>query len=60
MHDDSLATLDDVVEFYSKGGRQNPNLDTQVRAANFTPEEKRALIAFLQSLTGNIQEGWKR
>jgi len=28
MHDGSLATLDDVVEFYSKGGRANPHLDS--------------------------------
>ena len=59
MHDGSLATLDDVIEFYSRGGRLNPNLDTEIRAANFTVGEKRALLAFLQSLTGRIQQGWK-
>jgi cytochrome c peroxidase len=40
MHDGSLATLEDVVEFYSKGGRANPNLNPQLRAANFTNDEK--------------------
>jgi cytochrome c peroxidase len=26
MHDGSLATLEEVVEFYDRGGRANPNL----------------------------------
>ncbi len=51
MHDGSLATLEDVVEFYDQGGRANPNLDPDVRALRLTAEEKRALIAFLKSLT---------
>ena len=59
MHDGSLATLEDVVEFYSNGGRRNPNIDTEIRPANFTPEEKHALLAFLRSLTGSIRQGWK-
>ena len=58
MHDGSFATLDDVVEFYSKGGRPNPNLDAEIRPRNFTAEEKRALVAFLQTLTGRVREGW--
>ena len=57
MHDGSLATLDDVVDFYSDGGRRNPNLDREIRAANFTAEEKRSLLAFLRSLTGQLSEG---
>jgi cytochrome c peroxidase len=59
MHDGSLATLEDVVEFYSNGGRRNPNIDVEIRTANFNAEEKRALLAFLRSLTGSIQQGWK-
>jgi cytochrome c peroxidase len=55
MHDGSLATLEDVIEFYSQGGRANPNLDRDIRPRRFTPEEKRALAAFLRSLTGKIQ-----
>lgn len=58
MHDGSLSTLDDVVEFYSHGGRPNPFQDARIRPANFTPEEKRALVAFLQSLSGDVRKGW--
>jgi cytochrome c peroxidase len=57
MHDGSLATLEDVVEFYSEGGRPNPNLDPQIRPRRFSVEEKRALIAFLKTLSGRVVEG---
>jgi cytochrome c peroxidase len=57
MHDGSLATLEDVLNFYSDGGRANPYLDSDIRPRNFTPEEKRALTAFLRSLTGRVREG---
>ena len=59
MHDGSMATLEDVIDFYSEGGRPNPSLDPEIRPRNFTPEEKRALIAFLQSLNGRVLEGYR-
>lgn len=57
MHDGSFQTLEDVVEFYSEGGRPNPFLDPEIRPRHFTAEEKRALAAFLRSLAGRISEG---
>jgi cytochrome c peroxidase len=57
MHDGSLATLDDVIEHYDRGGRQRDNLDREIRPLELTPDEKRALKAFLESLTGRIREG---
>jgi cytochrome c peroxidase len=57
MHDGSLQTLEDVVELYSNGGRPNPSLDPEIRPLHFTAEEKQALVAFLQSLSGKIREG---
>ena len=57
MHDGSLATLEHVVEFYSEGGRENPYLDPEILPRHFTPEEKRALAAFLRTLTGRVREG---
>jgi cytochrome c peroxidase len=56
MHDGSLATLEDVIDFYSEGGRPNPFIDSEIRPGNFSPEEKHALLAFLQSLTGRVSE----
>lgn len=57
MHDGSMATIEDVIEFYSKGGRPNPYLDVQIRPLDLTSEEKIALAAFLRSLTGRVHEG---
>jgi len=57
MHDGSLATLEDVIEFYNRGGRPNPHLDAELRPMNLTDQEKLALLAFLRSLTGAIHEG---
>jgi cytochrome c peroxidase len=52
MHDGSIASLEEVIEFYSEGGRPNPFLDPEIRPRNFTVNEERALIAFLHSLNG--------
>jgi len=57
MHDGSLATLEDVIEFYDGGGRPNPNLDSEMRPLHLTAGEKRALVVFLQALSGVIREG---
>ena len=57
MHDGSLATLEDVVDFYSDGGRQNPYLDRELRPLRLTEDEKTAMVAFLRSLTGMVSDG---
>jgi cytochrome c peroxidase len=54
MHDGSIAKLEDVVEFYSRGGRANPYLDPEIRPRFFSPEEKQALVAFLRALDGAV------
>jgi cytochrome c peroxidase len=56
MHDGSLKTLDDVVEFYNKGGIKNKNLDPNVKPLNLTDQDKKDLVAFLKALSG---EGWQ-
>ncbi len=57
MHDGSLATLEDVVEFYDGGGRPNPHIDPEMHPLRLTVEEKQALAAFLTSVSGTIREG---
>ncbi len=52
MHDGSLATLEDVVEFYDRGGTKSPRLDAAMRPLALTKQEKADLVAFLKSLTG--------
>jgi len=56
MHDGSLKTLEEVVEFYSKGGIPNKNLDSNVRKLDLTEQDKKDLVAFLKALSG---EGWQ-
>jgi cytochrome c peroxidase len=57
MHDGSFATLEAVVEFYDRGGAANANLDVEVRPLHLTADEKRVLVAFLESLSGELQAG---
>jgi cytochrome c peroxidase len=60
MHDGSLATLEDVIEFYDDGGRANPALDAEIRPLRLTAGEKQHLLAFLSALSGEIQDGTQR
>jgi cytochrome c peroxidase len=50
MHDGSLSTLAEVVEFYDGGGGPNPALDPQMRPLGLTAQERAALVAFLEAL----------
>lgn len=54
MHDGSMATLEEVVDFYDRGGRANPNLDPLLRPLGLTDREREALLAFLRSLDGRV------
>jgi len=56
MHDGSLKTLEEVVEFYNRGGIPNRNLDPNIRPLHLTDADKLALVAFLKALSG---EGWQ-
>jgi cytochrome c peroxidase len=51
MHDGSLDTLEDVVEFYDAGGGPNPHLSPLIRPLGLNGHEKAALIAFLRALS---------
>ena len=50
MHDGSFATLEDVVEYYSAGGRPNPNLSPLIRPLHLDGYEKSALVAFIRAM----------
>lgn len=54
MHDGSIATLNDVIDFYDRGVRANPFLDRELRPLGLTELEKQALVTFLRSLSGTI------
>jgi cytochrome c peroxidase len=53
MHDGSLGSLHEVVEFYAAGGFPNENLDTLIAPLDLNAQEVSELVAFLESLTGD-------
>ncbi|WP_245969754.1 cytochrome-c peroxidase [Thiocapsa rosea] len=55
MHDGSLRTLAEVVDFYDRGGEPNPLQDPRLRPLGLTPEARSDLVAFLESLTGEYR-----
>jgi len=57
MHDGSIAKLEEVIEFYDRGGNANPYRDRELRRLSLTVEDKEALLAFLKSLSGQIHHG---
>ncbi len=56
MHDGSIKTLEEVIDYYDKGGTPNSNLSPLMKPLKLTNEEKRNLKLFLESLNG---EGWQ-
>jgi cytochrome c peroxidase len=54
MHDGSLATLAEVVEYYDKGGQPHPNLDEKMKPLGLTARDKADLVAFMEALTGTV------
>ncbi|WP_407167228.1 cytochrome-c peroxidase [Bradyrhizobium sp. ORS 111] len=53
MHDGSVATLEDVIELYNKGGIDRPSRSPDIKPLSLTASEKKDLIAFLQTLTAS-------
>lgn len=56
MHDGSLATLAEVLEFYNDGGRPDPDLDPEIVPLGLNDTELADLESFLKTLTGPIVE----
>lgn len=52
MHDGSVATLKEVVEWYDKGGHANPHLSEKIRPLKLSPQEKIDLVEFMKACTG--------
>ena len=56
MHDGRFKTLDEVLEFYRKGGRPDSHLDSRIAPFFLDAPARADLTAFLESLSG---EGWQ-
>jgi cytochrome c peroxidase len=56
MHDGSIKTLGEVLDFYARAGLSNPNVDERLLKFYMDAKTKAQLLAFLDSLNG---EGWQ-
>lgn len=56
MHDGRFKTLEEVVEFYDRGGIKNPHQDNTIIPLELTGQEKKDIVAYLRALNG---EGWQ-
>jgi cytochrome c peroxidase len=54
MHDGSIATLADVVEHYDRGGVDRPSRSDLMKPLALTAQEKADLVAFMMTLTSNL------
>lgn len=54
MHDGSLKTLKEVIDFYLGGGNSTPQLDKEIKPLSLSAQERSDLLAFLESLTGEL------
>jgi cytochrome c peroxidase len=52
MHDGSQKTLEEVVDWYAKGGHPNPYLSDKIKKLDLTPQDKQDLVAFMRACTG--------
>ena len=52
MHDGAFKTLEEVIDFFDKGGNPNPHLSPLMKPLGLSDQEKTDLIAFLKALTG--------
>jgi cytochrome c peroxidase len=57
MHDGSLNSLEQVVEFYNQGGFANETPSPLIKPLNLSQTEMSELVDFLKTLTGsNVTE----
>jgi cytochrome c peroxidase len=55
MHDGSMTTLRQVLEFYNRGGNQKAhNLDSKINPLNLSEAELEELEAFLRTLSSDV------
>lgn len=51
MHDGSMATLEEVVEWYDKGGHSSKHLSSKIRPLKLTDQEQADLVEFMKACT---------
>lgn len=54
MHDGSQKTLEEVVEWYAKGGHANAHLSDKVKKLDLSEQDKKDLVEYMKALTGQF------
>jgi cytochrome c peroxidase len=54
MHDGSQKTLEEVIEWYAKGGHPNPHLSDKIKKLDLTTQDKGDLVEYVKALTGEL------
>jgi cytochrome c peroxidase len=60
MHNGALLTLEEVIDYYDRGGTGAEGQDPRISPLHLKSEEKQALLALLQSFTGDNVESLAR
>jgi cytochrome c peroxidase len=60
MHDGSIATLEEVIELYNKGGVDRPSRAEVIKPLGLNAIEKADLLAFLRALSDDQISGTSR
>jgi len=56
MHNGVFDTLESVIDFFNKGGGDDPDKTSLMKPLNLTGDEKKSLEAFLkEALRGNLE-----
>ena len=55
MHDGTLNTLREVIDYYDRGGNPNSNLDPDIKRLKLSKRGGSDLLAFLMSLDGTLR-----
>lgn len=53
MHNGVFLTLEEVVDFYDKGGGESKNKSALLKPLNLSQDEKAQLLSFLEALSGD-------
>jgi cytochrome c peroxidase len=56
MHDGSIKTLDEVVEWYARGGHPNPHLSDKIKKLDLTDQDKKDVVELMNACTGPFPE----
>ncbi len=54
MHDGTQKTLEEVVEWYAKGGHPNPHLSDKIKKLELNDQDKKDLVEFMKACTGEF------